>query len=342
MKELIEKIKQKIKLILIIISILSLLSIVISFLYYKVSYLHNILNELKIIFNSFHNFINYPIITIWKTNLTILSISIFITFIIIGFALATLYKKFIYSIRKKYKNSLSYNTASILANIWYYAIITLILLSSLKLVWIDLSNLTLIAWALSVWIWFWLQNVISNFISWIILIFEKSIKVWDYVELSDGNRGKVIDIRIRSTTIRTNNNIDIIIPNQKIIENNIINWTLNDNKVRFKIPFWVAYWTKIKDVENAILWALKESKLNYMKTGDYSPLIVMTWMWDSSVNFELFIWVKWDASLTPNRTKSDFLKLIYNALNNNNISIPFPQTDLHIKDSIPLELKIAK
>jgi len=152
----------------------------------------------------------------------------------------------------------------------------------------------------------------------------------------------VIDIRIRSTTIKTNDNINIVIPNQKIIENNIINWTLNDDKIRFKIPFWVAYWTKVEDVENVILNALKKSNLDYLKTWDYAPLVIMTEMWNSSVNYELYVWVKWDSILTPNRTRSKFLKLIYTALNENNITIPFPQTDLHIKDSVPLEVKLLK
>ena len=317
---------------------LLILSVFWIFLYYKFNFFKNIWNDLLKWFHTILDAINYPIVHTWTIKLSIWNILIFLAFVIIWLFIAWYYKQFVYSVRKKYK--ISYWTATILANIGYYTILFTIWLSSVKIIWIDLSSFTLIAWALSVGIWFWLKNIISNFVSGIILMFEKSIKVWDYIELQNETRWKVVDIKIRSTTIKTNDNIDLIIPNQDFIDGNIINRTLNDNKVRFKIPFWVAYWTKIKDVEKAILWALKDSKLNYLKSGDYTPTIVMRWMNNSSVDFWLYIWIKWEDIFTPNRTRSNFLKLIYNALYENNITIPFPQTDLHIKDSIPLEIKI--
>ncbi len=321
--------------------LLILIVVLIYFLYYKLIFFHNLLNDLKIILSDILIIINYPLIKLWNTKLSLWNISIFLIIISVWLILASYYKNFIYSIRKKY-NNLSYSTATILANTWYYLILLLVWFSSLKIVGLDFSSFTLIAWALSVWIWFWLKNIISNFVSWIILMFEKSIKVWDYVELSNWNKWRVVDIRIRSTTIKTNDNIDIIIPNQNFIDANITNWTLNDNKIRLKIPFWVSYWTEIKYLEKILLNKLKESNLNFMKSGDYTPLIIMKWMGNSSVNFELYIWIRGESTLTPNRTKSQFLKFIYTTLNENNIVIPFPQTDLHIKDSIPFEIKINK
>jgi len=339
MKDFFERFRKKITFFLL--AFLAVLTVLL-ILYYKIDFFHDFLNNLKNILASIHKIINYPIFTLWTAKLSIFNIFVFFVLLITWFALASFYKRFIYNIRKRYTNNLSYSTSIILANVWYYLIITITWLISLRIIWIDLSSFTLIAWALSVWIWFWLQNIISNFVSGVILMFEKSIKVWDYVELDDWNRWRVVDIRIRSTTIKTNDNIDIIIPNQKFIESNITNWTLNDSKVRFRIPFWVAYWTKIKDVEKTILNALKNSNINHMKTWDHAPMVVMKSMSSSSLDFELFVWVRWDVTLVPNRTKSQFLKLIYNALNEAWITIPFPQTDLHIKDSVPFEVKLIK
>jgi len=337
MLKFLENIKKKLKIISIIFLIVTILGVL---LYFTISSFKLIVDELKIYLWYFLEIINYPILSFSNTKISTLNIIIFLLVVYLGFVLWFYYKKFIYRIRKK--NKLSHSTTTILANIWYYAIITIILLSSLKIVGIDLSNIAIIAWALSVWIWFWLQNIVSNFVSGIILMFEKSIKVGDYVEISNNIRGTVIDIKMRSITIKTNDNIDIVIPNQKFIENDIINRTLNDKKVRFRIPFWVAYWTPVKLVEKVIKKALEESNISYLKSGEYKPLVIMQWMNSSSVDFWLYVWIKWDDITRPNRTKSIFLKMIYTALNENDITIPFPQTDLHIKDSVPLEIKLVE
>lgn len=244
--------------------------------------------------------------------------------------------------QKKKKKSISWKF-TIIANIGYYLIITIVILISLKTIWIDLSSFTMIISALSVWIWFWLQTIVSNFISGIILMFEQSIKEWDYIEIWTDLRWTVQNINMRSTTIKTNNNIYVVIPNQSFIQNNIINWTHTDTFVRLQIPFWVAYWTTYEKVEEVILNTLEKSNLDYIKNDENKKAsIVMTWMWNNSVDFFLFIWVQWKETNIPLTTKWAYLKLIYKALNDNWITIPFPQTDLHIKDSIPLEINIKK
>jgi small-conductance mechanosensitive channel len=173
-------------------------------------------------------------------------------------------------------------------------------------------------------------------------MFEKTIKVGDYIEINNETRGEVIDISMRSTIIRTNDNINLIIPNQSFIQNNVINWTLGDDIVRFRVPFGVAYGSDIDKVENVVLGALHNSDLPYVKNknGDYEIYVVFMEMADSSLNFELFVWVKGEYARRPRRTRSEFLKVIYNALNKAGITIPFPQTDLHIVDSVPIEVNI--
>ena len=298
--------------------------------------------NLKSYYSDISSILNFPIISFFNINLSLLSLFTFIFVIFLWFSIWKYYQKFIYWIKKNNKNVSNW-TVTILANIWYYIIITIVILSSLKLIWIDLSNITMIVSALSVWIWFWLQTIVSNFISGIILMFEQSIKVGDFIELWTDLRWTVISINMRSTTIRTNNNIDIIVPNQSFIENNIVNWTLWDNKIRLQIPFWVAYWTTYEKVQEVILWNLEKSDLKYIKDNDdMKPIIVMTLMGNSSIDFTLNLWVEWDNTNMPLTTKWVFLRLIYKSLNENNITIPFPQMDLHIKDSIPIEIRNIK
>jgi len=290
-------------------------------------------------FSEISSILNFPILWFLNINISIIDLWIFVFFIFLWFSLWKYYKKFIYSIKRK-NNEFSSGTATILANIGYYVIIVLFLFSSLKTIWVDLSNFTLIISALSVGIWFGLQTIVSNFISGIILMFEQSIKTWDFIELWSDLKWTVVNINMRSTTIRTNNNIDIVVPNQNFIQNNIINWTLWDNRVRLQLPFWVAYGTTFERVQDVILWALDKSDLEYINNAEYTPSIIMTWFWNSSVHFTLNVWVQWDDTNTPLVTKWYFWRLIYKALNENNIIIPFPQMDLHIKDDNLLGLKV--
>ena len=109
-----------------------------------------------------------------------------------------------------------------------------------------------------------------------------------------------------------------------------------------RIPFGVAYGSDIKKVKSAILDALQKSSLHYIRDDETKqPLVVMTEMASSSVNFELFVWVEGDETLKPLRTADKFLVLIYNTLYENGIDIPFPQLDLHVRD-IKDRLEIVK
>jgi small-conductance mechanosensitive channel len=154
----------------------------------------------------------------------------------------------------------------------------------------------------------------------------------DYIEISDTIRGTVSDMKMRSTTVTTNDNIDVVIPNSSFIQNNVINWTLENDIRRMHIPFSVAYGTRNEKVEQVILEELKNSKINYVKNSTkYPTLIWMTAMGSSSVDYELIVWVRGQSTVRPSGTKSDFLKFIYNTLNKHHIEIPFPQLDLHVK-----------
>ena len=296
--------------------------------------------EIKLFFVKLWDILNYPLFHISKTPITAVNFILFFIVFFIGVMIGKYYKRFIYNL--KHTKNISYSTATLLANMGYYTILTITFLMSLKVIGLDLSSLAIVAGALSVGIGFGLQNIVSNFVSGIIMMFEKTIKVGDYIEIDNETRGEVIDISMRSTIIRTNDNINLIIPNQSFIQNNVINWTLGDDIVRFRVPFGVAYGTDIDKVENVILGALHNSDLPYVKNknGDYEIRVIFEEMADSSLNFELFVWVKGEYARRPRRTRSEFLKTIYKALNKAGISIPFPQIDLHIVDSVPIEINI--
>ena len=276
--------------------------------------------------------INNPIIPIGD-GISILAIIKFLLIFIIGFSIATFYKKKITTASANY----SIATRTMLANLGYYFLVALTFVFGLKSVGIDLSSLTILVGALSVGIGFGLQNIVSNFISGIILIFEKSIQVGNIIEISTGLRGKVTQINMRSSVITTFDNIDIIIPNSTLIQNNVINLTFSDDVRRLHVPFGVAYGSDIDDVIKIILESLASSSLIYIKTiADKEPRVRMTAMGASSIDFELLVWI----SENPNElgvgssNMSDFLIFIYKTLQENNIEIPFPQMDVRVKKEL--------
>ena len=254
--------------------------------------------------------------------------------LILGFMISAFYKRKIMNLATQEK--LSYSSAKMISSAGYYALVFITLLVALNSIGLDLSNLGLIAGALSIGIGFGLQTVVSNLAAGIILMFERTIRIGDYIEVTDTIRGTVSDMKMRSTTVTTNDNIDVIIPNSSFIQNNVINWTLENDIRRIHIPFSVAYGTPNEKVEEVILDELKNANINYVsQPAKYTPLIWMTAMASSSVDYELIVWVKGPSTLKPSGTKSDFLKFIYAALNKHHIQIPFPQLDLHVKQTGP-------
>lgn len=256
--------------------------------------------------------------------------SIFI--IVIGIFLGILYKKWLFKLSLKWQN-MTQMSLKISSNVGFYLIIFITLMIAMSSLGIDLSSISLIAGALSIGIGFGLQTVVSNFIAGIILMFERTIRIGDIIELNDLLKGIVTDIRIRSTTIKTFDNIDIIVPNSSFIQSNVINWTLEDASRRLHVPFGVAYGTKIELVKEVIFEELMKSSLLFLKDEDKLPQVRMESMNSSSVDLELLVWVKANDKLQANSLKSDFLILIYNTLYKYNIEIPFPQLDLHLKKS---------
>jgi potassium efflux system protein len=284
-----------------------------------------------------------PLFSIGDTPISLFKLIIALLIFTLGLAVGWLYKR---SINRIDAHNVSQSTRTLLSNLGYYLIVTIAFFATLNFLGISLTSLALVAGALSVGIGFGLQNIVSNFVSGIILMFERSLKVGDYIELDNDLRGHVTDIRMRSVTINTNANIDIIVPNQQLIENRVINWTMNDKIRRFEIPFGVAYGTLAEQVVHVVLEAVGRSGFQDIYTGkERFTRVIMTGMGESSVDFELLVWIKGNETLYPKRTVSRFLTLIYTALNEAGIEIPFPQRDLHIRSAdvaLPIILQEPK
>ena len=276
--------------------------------------------------------LNSPIIPIGD-GVSIMAVIKFLLIFIIGFSIAKVYRNKITNASANYLNT-SIATRTMLANLGYYFLVAITFVFGLKSVGIDLSSLTILVGALSVGIGFGLQNIVSNFISGIILIFEKSIQVGHIIEIGAGVRGKVSQINMRSSVITTFDNIDIIIPNSTFIQNNVINLTFSDDIRRLNIPFSIAYGSDIDHVIKVILESLDNCTLTFIRNiTEKNPKVRMTLMGPSSIDFELLVWISEnpDENGVGSSNMSDFLIYIYKTLQANNIEIPFPQMDINLK-----------
>lgn len=279
------------------------------------------------------NILNESLIEIDGKVITIAFILKFFIILLVGLIVAWIYKNKVAK-SKVFKSKLSISTQTLLGNIGYYFIIFIAIVTSLNSIGLNLSSLAVVAGALSVGIGFGLQNIVSNFISGIILMFEKSVNVGDYVELENGVRGNVTEIRLRATIITTNEHIDVIVPNSNFIQNSVTNLTLNDEILRIRIPFGVAYGTNVQQVQDSVLKeVLEDESLPHIKNDSLKmPRLWMTSMNSSSVDFELVVWVEGENTRKRRGMTSIYLIKIYETLNRYNITIPFPQMDLYVKE----------
>jgi potassium efflux system protein len=278
------------------------------------------------------DFLFAPLFVFNEKAISIASLFMALIYIMFGFFLGSLYKRWILRLTSKWRD-ISMMSARLISNFGYYIIVLIFFIISIGSLGIDMSSLSLIAGALSIGIGFGLQTVVSNLIAGIILMFERTIRIGDIIEIDGSLSGTVTDMRIRSTTVKTFDNVDVVVPNSSFVQNSVINLTLEDRKRRLHIPFGVAYDTEIEFVKKVILETLESSALSYIRDDeDKKPDVRMTLMNSSSVDLELVVWIDRDPKIKNVPLPSDFMLLIYNALRANNIVIPFPQLDVTMKN----------
>jgi small-conductance mechanosensitive channel len=190
---------------------------------------------------------------------------------------------------------------------------------------IDLGKFNLMAGALGLGIGFGLQNIISNFVSGIILVFERPILPGDTVEVNN-LLGTVNKIGIRSSNISTFDGADVVVPNNNLVSNDLINWTLSNNIKRVEILIGTTYSSDPNQVLDILLHCANDYKETMKNPG---PAALFSDFGDSSLNFRLRFWVHFELGL---QAKSDVSIAVYNKFKEHGIEIPFPQQDVYIKD----------
>lgn len=236
------------------------------------------------------------------------------------------------------KFTLNENDAQVFGRVTYYLVFICILIFSLVTVNIPLAVFTFFGGALAIGVGFGAQTLINNFISGLILIFDRSIRLNDVVEV-DGQRGRVTAINLRSSRVKRFDGIEILIPNSVFLQQNVVNLTLSDPFTRFEITVGVAYGTPTRTAEEVIYRAVVAQP---EVRSDPPPCVVFEDFAESSLNFRAFFWVNLDPAINSNIVRSEIRHRIGEYLASADISIPFPQRDLHLDASRPLEVTLCE
>ena len=197
---------------------------------------------------------------------------------------------------------------------------------------VNLNSLVVFGGAVGVGVGLGLQNVVSNFVAGLILLIEQPIRIGDRIEIKE-TLGDVVRIAARSTWVRTNDNVVIVVPNSDFINNATTNWTANDTKVRIRVPVGVGYDSDPEVVRTLLLQAA-HGCTSVLK--EPAPDVMFLEYGDSSLNFSLRVWTE-EHTHTPQILKSKLYFDIFRLFKEHKIELPFPQRDLHIRSSdIPL------
>ena len=212
-----------------------------------------------------------------------------------------------------------------LSNIALYVAAVVI---GLNIVGLDLTSLAVFSGALGLGIGFGLQKVVSNLISGIILLMDKSIKPGDVIAVGD-SYGWVNSLGARCISVLTRDGKEHLIPNENLITQTVENWSYSDRKVRLHIPIGVSYNSDIHQVRELLLQAVDEHA-RVLKIPE--PRCLITGFGDSSIDFEIRAWI-FDPQEGLSNLKSDLFFRVWDLFKEHNIEIPFPQRDIHIKQA---------
>ncbi|MCB9060315.1 MAG: mechanosensitive ion channel [Halobacteriovoraceae bacterium] len=273
---------------------------------------------------TFIKFLSRPLFDIGGNSISVITIFVAVLLFWSSTFLSNLSVKLTYRILNK--ADLERGVRESFAKVSKYLTLFLGIMISLSALGFNLNSIAAISAVLGVGIGFGLQNITQNFMSGLIILFERPIKVGDLVEVN-GVSGRVVEINFRSTLIHTRDDVAIIVPNSKFIAEQVVNESFSGEKIRLHLRVGVAYGTDVQKVKEILLKIAQENEGVLMTPP---PSVIFEDFADSSLNFKLRVWVK--ELWTTEDILSELRFQVDKAFKENNISIPFPQRDVWIKE----------
>ncbi|TCO05979.1 mechanosensitive ion channel family protein [Natronoflexus pectinivorans] len=249
----------------------------------------------------------------------------YVVLVLYGIAVALRIIEVIYT-RQAQRKGLSSGQSKSLFQILKYLIWLVAVLLLLDSIGVSINMLIAGSAALLVGLGFGIQGLFNDFVSGLVILFEGIIKVDDVVELESGVVGRVLEVGLRTSKIRTRDNIIMIVPNNKFVSDKVINWSYNESRTRFSVDVGVAYGSDVRLVERLLLEAAMECE---DVIRDDETIVLFTDFGDSSLDFRLLFWI--EDVIFVERVRSKLRFAIDAKFREHHVTIPFPQRDLHLK-----------
>lgn len=229
------------------------------------------------------------------------------------------------------------SVAAQIGTVAFLVLFVAVFVFSLVSVNIPLAVFAFLGGALAIGIGFGAQNLINNFISGIILLFDRSISVGDLIEV-DGQGGKVTAIGMRSSLVQRFDGVEMLVPNSQFLQQKVINWTHSERQMRYSIAIGVAYGSPVRKVKELLMQVVEEQAA-VLKTPH--PLVVLDDFADSSLHFTVYFWLELDSVRDNRILMSEMRFRILDLFDEHGIPIPFPQKDIHIDAPAPIPVRVV-
>ena len=241
-------------------------------------------------------------------------------------------------LEQRLSRTLSPDVAYMLKRGTFFTLLVLVILTALNVLGVPLTAFAFATGAIAIGVGFGAQNIINNFISGWILMAERPIRIDDFVEV-DGTMGVVELIGTRSTRIRRTDGVHMLVPNSRLLEQTVINWTLIDDEIRTTVRVGVAYGSPVETVAQLLLDAVVAQ--DEVKESP-APTVVFEDFGDNSLVFDAYFWCDVGGEKVLREIRSDIRFRISERFAANGIEIAFPQRDVHLDSREPLEVRVIQ
>jgi len=237
------------------------------------------------------------------------------------------------------RTSLDASAVAAVEKLLFYVLVIIVVLMALQAMHIPIAIFTFFGGAIAIGVGFGAQNIFNNFISGLILMLDRPIRLGDTVEVST-HYGKIAEIGARCTRLRRFDGVDVLVPNSALIENDVVNWTLSDKQVRQVIRVGIAYGSDVRLAADLLLQAANEQE-GVLKADKLRSQVIFEDFADNALTFDLYFWLELGELINMRLIRSDIRFRIDELFRENGISISFPQRDVHLNTLKPLEIKMV-
>lgn len=279
------------------------------------------------LFEKIRLILDFPLFSLGKSPVTLMSAIILILSTFLLIMVTRIVQRWVVH-KLMSKSTIELGVRDAVASLARYVILVLGFIVIFQSAGLDLSAFSILFGALGVGIGFGLQSLTNNLVSGLVILVERPIKLGDRVEVGTV-KGDVTKISMRATTIRTNSNISVIVPNTEFVTSTVINWSHDDRNVRVLIPVGVSYKEDPARIREILLDVVKQEP---GVLAHPEPAVLFDTYGDSALNFNLSVWTQQFKS-TPALLKSRLYFAIFDRFRTEGVEIPFPQQDVHIIDT---------